>query len=217
MQEYEDKLETLGKRNSYSRTDPDATFMRIKEDAMNNGQTKPRYNIQISTEEQFITNYGIFSSTNDQATLTPFINSFKDRFGIQSEEICADSGYGSEQNYSHLFEKGIIPYVKYNMFHAEDKSKYRNNPFLPQNLYYNAEENYFVCPMGQHMQHIGDIHKKSDLGYISTVSKNRAWNCARCPSRGQCYKGESDRRVIKINHRNNAYLAEAKRLLTSKR
>ncbi len=217
MQEYENKLYILGKRNSYSKTDPDATFMRMKEDAMNNGQTKPGYNIQISTEEQFITNYGIFSSTNDQATLIPFIDSFKERFGIQSDEVCADSGYGSEQNYSHLFEKGIIPYVKYNMFHAEDKRKYRNNPFLPQNMYYNAEENYFVCPMGQHMKHIGDIHTKSDLGYVSTVSKYRARNCSGCPLRGQCYKGGSYRRTIEVNHRNNAYRSEAKRLLTSER
>lgn len=59
QKEYESKLEILGDRNSYSKTDPDATFMRMKEDAMNNGQTKPGYNVQISTENQFITNYGI--------------------------------------------------------------------------------------------------------------------------------------------------------------
>ena len=60
MREYEEKLETMGERNSYSKTDTDATFMRMKEDAMNNGQTKPGYNIQIATESQFITNYSIF-------------------------------------------------------------------------------------------------------------------------------------------------------------
>ncbi len=217
MREYEEKLKMLGERNSYSKTDPDATFMRMKEDAMNNGQTKPGYNIQIATENQFITNYDIFWRPTDQGTLIPFLESFKDRYGKQSEEVCADSGYGSEQNYEYMFEEGITPYVKYNMFHAEDKRSRRNNPFLPQNLYYNAEDNYYVCPMGQHMEHIGDVTVRSDLGYISTISRYRARNCAGCPLRGMCYKGASDQRIIEVNHKNNAYRAEVKRLLTSQR
>lgn len=217
MREYEKKLDTLGERNSYSKTDPDATFMRMKEDAMNNGQTKPGYNIQIATENQFITNYDIFWRPTDQGTLIPFLESFKDRYGKQSEEVCADSGYGSEQNYEYMFDEGITPYVKYNMFHAEDKRSRRNNPFLTQNLYYNAEDNYYVCPMGQHMEHIGDVTVRSDLGYVSTISRYRARNCAGCPLRGMCYKGASDQRVIEVNHRNNAYRACVKRLLTSER
>ena len=65
---------------------------------MNNGQTKPGYNIQVATENQFITNYGIFWRPADQGTLIPFLKSFGDKYGIQSSEVCADSGYGSEQN-----------------------------------------------------------------------------------------------------------------------
>ena len=60
MKEYEGHLTTMGERSSYSKCDPDATFMRMKEDAIFNGQLKPGYNIQIATENQFITNYGIF-------------------------------------------------------------------------------------------------------------------------------------------------------------
>ena len=217
QKEYESKLEILGDRNSYSKTDPDATFMRMKEDAMNNGQTKPGYNVQISTENQFITNYGIFWRPNDQGTFIPYITSFSDRYGVQSEEICADSGYGSEQNYAHMESIGVTPYVKYNQFHAEDKKKRCENPFLVQNLYYNAEEDYYVCPMGQHMEHIGDVKSKSDLGYVSIVSRYRAQNCVGCPLRGMCYKGAADQRVIEVNHKNNAYRAKAKDLLTSER
>ena len=217
MKEYEDKLDRLGGRNSYSKTDPDATFMRMKEDAMNNGQTKPGYNVQISTENQFITNYGIYWQTNDQGTLIPYVTSFSERYGRQSEEICADSGYGSEQNYAHLFGIGITPYVKYNMFHAENKKNRRENPFLIQNLYYNAEEDYYVCPMGQHMEHICDVKSKSDLGYVSTVSRYRAQNCTGCPLRGMCYRCAAKQRVIEVNHRNNAFRSEAKKLLTSER
>ena len=217
MREYEDKLETLGERNSFSKTDPDATFMRMKEDAMNNGQTKPGYNIQIATENQFITNYGIFWRPTDQGTLIPFLESFRAKYGRQSGEVCADSGYGSEQNYEYMFGNGITPYVKYNMFHAEDKRERRQNPFLVQNLFYNETEDYFVCPMGQHMEHIGDMTVKSDLGYESTVSRYGARNCTGCPLRGMCYRGASDRRVIEVNHRNNAFRRKAKELLSCDR
>lgn len=184
---------------------------------MNNGQTKPGYNIQISTENQYITNYGIFWRPTDQGTLIPFLESFKERYGRQSGEVCADSGYGSEQNYEYMFGEGITPYVKYNMFHAEDKRKRRENPFLVPNLYYNAEEDYYVCPMGQHMEHTADVTVVSDLGYESRISKYRAQNCTGCPLRGLCYKGAADRRVIEVNHKNNAYRTEVKRLLTSGR
>ena len=109
MQEYEEKIETVGERGSYSKTDKDATFMRMKEDAMNNGQTKPRYNVQIATENKFITNYDIFWQPADQATLIPFLDSFEMRYGRHSATICADSGYGSEMNYEYLVGNGILP------------------------------------------------------------------------------------------------------------
>ena len=70
--EYDNHLDTLGERNSYSKTDPGATFMRMKEDAMKNGQTKPGYNLQIGTENQFITDFRLFPNPTDTLTLIPF-------------------------------------------------------------------------------------------------------------------------------------------------
>jgi len=217
MKGYENSLDTLGDRNSYSKTDIDATFMRLKEDAMNNGQTKPAYNIQIATENQYITNYGIFWRPTDQGTFIPFMNSFKFRFGRQSSEVVADSGYGSEHNYAYLEEEGVDAYVKYNMFHAEDKRKYRDNAFLQQNLYYNEDGNYYVCPMGQHMTQVGVTRTKSDLGYVSYQGVYRAERCTGCPLRCLCYKGRSERRTIEVNATNNCYRKKAKELLTSER
>ena len=215
LDEYDIHLETLGERNSYSKTDPDATFMRMKEDAMNNGQTKPGYNVQISTENQYITNYGVFWQPNDQGTLIPYLKSFEKRYGRQSRDIVADSGYGSEMNYEYMFGSGITPYVKYNMFHAEMKRKYRDNPFLPGNMFYNTEKDFYVCPMGQHLDFVCYKKEESDLGYISTKSVYMAKDCSRCPLRGMCYKGKADRRTIEVNHKNNAYRTKARELLTS--
>ena len=214
MREYEEKLDILGERNSYSKTYHEATFMLMKEDAMNNGQTKPGYNIQISTENQYITNYGAFWRPTDQRTLIPYLEGFKERFGRQSSTVVADSGYGSEMNYEWMENHEIEAYVKYNMFHAEDKRSTRNNPFLVQNLYYSADDNYYVCPRGQHLEHIGDEQKTSELGYVSTISKYRAQNCAGCPFRGLCHKAKGNR-VIEVNHKADEYRAKAKARLTS--
>ena len=120
---YKRHLEIMGERNSYSKTDPDATFMRMKEDAMNNGQTNPGYNVQIATENQFITNYGIYWRPTDWGTMIPFLDSFRERYGTQSNEVVADSGYGNEANYAYMESNGIEAYVKYNMFHAETKRR----------------------------------------------------------------------------------------------
>ena len=215
MKEYEEKLEIVGDRGSYSKTDKDATFMRMKEDAMNNGQTKPGYNVQIATENQFITNYGLYHQANDQGTMIPFLKSFSERYGTQSTTVCADSGYGSEMNYEYMVSEQITPFVKYNMFHAEMKRKRRNNPFLIDNMFYNKELDFYVCPMGQHLEFVKQIKEKSDLGYESTKSVYRAKDCSRCPLRSMCYKGKYNARIIEVNHRNNELRAMAKELLTS--
>lgn len=212
---YEESLEILGERNSYSKTDHDATFMRMKEDAMMNGQTKPGYNVQISTNNQYILNYSTFWRPADQATLIPFLTQYDIRYGLCTRKVIADSGYGSEQNYAYLEGRGVSAYVKYNMFHKEDTRKYRCNPFLPMNLYRNEEQDFYICPMGQRLSHLSDAKTVSELGYESTVSKYRCYGCKGCPVRGFCYKGRSDYRTIEVNHKANEYKATAKELLTS--
>ena len=155
LKKYENQLKTLGDRNSYSKTDTDATFMRMKEDHMKNGQLKPAYNTQISTEQQFITQYSIHQRPGDTATLIPHLEAFKKDYKKQSATVVADSGYGSEQNYEYTEQENIEAYIKYNYFHKEQKRTYKNNIFLPSNLHYNKAEDYLVCPMGQQMKNIG--------------------------------------------------------------
>ena len=214
MNRYREQLETMGSRNSYSKTDPDATFMRMKEDAMLNGQLKPGYNIQISTENQFITNFGIYQRPTDTLTMISYLESFKARYGMQSEEIIADSGYGSEENYEYMFSNGMTPYVKYNMFHVEQRRSYRNNPFRVSNLFYNPDDDFYVCPMGQKLNFIRQEKRYTASGYQQTVSVYRASRCEGCPLRGQCHKSKRDRQ-IEVNHTLDDYKARARELLTS--
>ena len=214
MNRYKEQLETMGSRNSYSKTDPDATFMRMKEDAMLNGQLKPGYNVQISTENQFITNFGIYQRPTDTLTMISYLESFKARYGMQSEEIVADSGYGSEENYEYMFSNGMTPYVKYNMFHVEQRRGYRNNPFRVSNLFYNPDDDFYVCPMGQKLKFIRQEKRYTASGYQQTVSVYRACRCEGCPLRGQCHKSKRDRQ-IEVNHTLDDYKARARELLTS--
>ena len=214
MNRYKEQLETMGPRNSYSKTDPDATFMRMKEDAMLNGQLKPGYNVQISTENQFITNFGIYQRPTDTLTMISYLESFKARYGMQSEEIVADSGYGSEENYEYMFSNGMTPYVKYNMFLVEQRRGYRNNPFRVSNLFYNPDDDFYVCPMGQKLKFIRQEKRYTASGYQQTVSVYRASRCEGCPLRGQCHKSKRDRQ-IEVNHTLDDYKARARELLTS--
>ena len=215
LNECDSRLEQIGERNSMSKTDHDATFMRMKEDAMNNGQTKPGYNLQVSAENQFITDFALFPNPTDTLTLIPFFNSFLDRYGHLPSVAVADSGYGSEENYRFMDEAGMEAYVKYNRFHIEQRPRYKPNPFHHDNFHYNADEDYYVCPMGQHMRRIGTAHSKTASGYRSENARYRAQNCKGCPLRCLCYKAKGDQRTIEVNHRLNEYKRKARELLTS--
>lgn len=215
LMEYDEKEKILGDRNSYSKTDTDATFMRMKEDHMNNGQLKPGYNTQISTNNQLIANYTIHQNPTDTKTLKPHLASFEKEYGKLPDEITTDSGYGSEENYEFLAQNQVDAYVKYNYFHKEQREKEKAKPpFHVDNLFYNKEKNCYICPMGQTMDHLGDKKEKSEAGYEKTISMYQARNCHSCPVRGECHKGEQNR-VISVSHRLNELKAKAREMLLS--
>ena len=215
LEEYEQKLDDIGEnRNSCSKTDKEATFMRMKEDHMKNGQLKPAYNVQISTEEQFITHYGIFQNPTDTRTFIDYLTGFYNRYNKQSKEVVADSGYGSEENYEYLEKEQVEHYVKFNYFHAEQKKAFKTNPYKVENLHYNANGDYFVCPMGQHMDFIAEYKKANTHGYVSTLKKYRAKNCSKCHIRGRCFKGKGNR-SIEVNFRLRDYKQKAREALNS--
>jgi transposase len=123
LAQYEQQEQLLQNRNSYSKTDPDATFMRMKEDHMLNGQLKPAYNLQISTNNQFILHYTTHQTPGDTRTLIPHLDSFQSIYNKLPQELVADAGYGSQENYLVLKRKGVSAYIKYNYFDKDRKSK----------------------------------------------------------------------------------------------
>jgi transposase len=198
MAKYKKQEEILGERNSYSKTDPDATFMRMKDDHMRNGQLKAGYNWQISTSNQYILNYDIYHNPTDTLTLPHHIDQYKELYNASPDVLVADSGYGSEQNYAFMEAEQIEAYVKYNYFHQEQKSKGKikpKNAFRPEHLHYNEQSDFFICPMGQKMTKRYETHPTTKLGYQQTYSVYQAKNCMGCPLRGTCHKSKTDRKI----------------------
>ena len=204
LDKYQEQEEVLKGRNSYSKTDPDATFMRMKEDHMLNGQLKPGYNVQISSQSQFILHYTLHQQTTDVHTLNPHLETYEKLYQTLPEIVTADAGYGSEENYEHLEKKGITAYIKYNTFDKEEqtyKSKKRKvkEDFHRDNLHYNEEQDYYVCPIGQRMNKVYESERTTKSGYKQLNSIYRAKNCNGCPLRSNCHKAKGER-TIQRNH-----------------
>ena len=217
LEKYEQQEEILAGRNSYSKTDPDATFMRMKEDHMMNGQLKPGYNVQISSEDQFIVNYTLHQDANDIHTLKPHLENHEYLYQILPETLTADAGYGSQENYELLESKEIKGYVKFNTFDKEQNAagkKKAASPFHRDQLYYNEQGDYYVCPMGQKMERLCNSNRTTKSGYHQTSSKYQARNCSGCPLRGACFQGKNNR-IVERNHALERYKQQARENLLS--
>jgi transposase len=220
LEKYDKQEEILAGRNSYSKTDPDATFMRMKEDHMLNGQLKPGYNVQISSESQFVIHYSLHQTTNDIHTLKPHLESYQYQYDTLPDYLTADAGYGSEENYDLLEQKGVESYVKYNTFDKEEQTyksktkKKAKDDFHRDNVYYNKDKDCYICPMGQPMEKVHEKKKKTKSGYSQTYSVYQAQNCQGCPLRGICHKSKYNRK-IEINHNLERHKQIIRKRLTS--
>ena len=216
LRKYEQQQKTLGNRNSYSKTDPDATFMRMKEDHMLNGQLKPGYNWQISTENQYILGYSIHQTTNDTTTLKSHMESLKESLGKMPDTLVADAGYGSEENYEYLENNDVEAFVKYQYFHKEQSKKWRNDPYRTENLPYDEISDSYTCPMGNKLDYIKEKTKITENGFKQIKRIYQAHNCTGCPMREVCHKSTGNR-TIEINEKLNHYKSIIKERLTSER
>ncbi|MDR2382501.1 MAG: transposase [Prevotellaceae bacterium] len=186
--------------------------MRLKDDHMQNGQLKAAYNLQIGMENQFISHFDFFPNPADFLTFKPFVNGFRERFEGKFEKVLkkavTDSGYGSKDNYDFMKIKDLEPFVKFPYFHKEQKKSFKANAFMAQNLYYNKEKDFFVCPMGQHMEKVGEGERTADSSFTSFVSYYEAKNCARCPLKGLYHPASLLRQPLSslLNSEYNLYL-----------
>jgi transposase len=218
LDKYEQQEKILGtQRSSYSKTDTDATFMRMKEDHMKNGQLKPAYNVQISTNNQYIASYSIHQNTTDTNTLIDHLNQHIKSFKQKPRNVTADAGYGSEQNYQWLEQKRITAYVKYNQFDRMQNETIRNkNPFTVDKLTYDGQKNQYLCPIGEPMKHMGWTIQETKAGYAQIIDRYQAQNCESCFLNGTCNQQQGNRR-IEVSLNNQRLKQKAEKRLKSKR
>ncbi|UQX56930.1 IS1182 family transposase (plasmid) [Cytobacillus pseudoceanisediminis] len=202
-QKYEKNFDILGTRNSYSKTDCDATFMRMKDDYMQNGQLKAGYNVQIATEGQFALAYDVFPNPTDTKTLIPFLNRIEKEFFSLPEHIVADAGYGSEQNYDDILTKRKrTPLITYNHYLNEQKKKYQKDPFKTSNWAYDEKSDTFTCPNEQKVTFRYHSTRTDKTGFQRQIKMYECEDCTGCPLRSLCTKAqEGTNRKVMINEK----------------
>ena len=147
---YEEALRIMGpSRNSCSKTDPDATFMRMKEDHMRNGQLKPAYNVQIAVNSEYIIGVEVFSNRTDFGTLAPFLQQLKHRHGQKYAEVTADAGYKSLENYLYLEENGQFSFIKPANYESKRRKSFQQKIGRIGNMDYDADGDCFICAQGR--------------------------------------------------------------------
>lgn len=194
LKKYQEQKKMLGGRNSCSKTDSDATFLRMKEDHYGS-QLKPGYNVQIATENQFILGYGVYQKAADTSVFIPFIDRLKNELNIPTRNIITDAGYGSEENYDYITRNNIGNYLKYNNFDYEKTKAYRDNDFISDHFVYDRKNNQYVCPSGQKLEFALTKKNITDNGYQSERMVYRSEFCEGCKYREKCCKGQGNRSI----------------------
>lgn len=193
---YDDYNRLFDGRNSFSKTDPDATFMHMKEDHMQNAQLKPGYNIQIGVEGEYIVGVDVSSERSDQMTLVPFLKRLEELYkGKRFKDIVADAGYEGEENYQYLKENRYQTYIKPQNYEKSKTRAWQKNPYRRENMAYDPVEDSYTCPQGRKLKVIGFRRRKSVSGYVSTITKYACENCAGCPHKEKCTKSQLNRQM----------------------
>nr|WP_246359082.1 transposase [Paenibacillus phytorum] len=195
LQKYEAHEGILGNRNSYSKADTDATFMRMKEDHMRNGQLKPGYNVQIGTENQFILGYSVHQRPTDTRCLIPHLEKVKSQLGKIPGTVIADAGYGGEENYDYLEQNEAIAIVKYSTYHREKSKVWQTDISKIDNWTYNEEQDTWTCAAGQNLVFRRESKEKTESGYEIQHRHYRSTSCEGCPLKAKCTKAEGDREI----------------------
>ena len=191
LKKYNQAIHICGERNSYSKTDKDATFMRMKEDAMGNGQLKPAYNLQHGVDSEYVTWLTIGPQPTDTATLIPFLKEAEEHLNFKYKNITADAGYESEENYLFLENNEQLAYIKPANYEISKTRKYKNDIGNVENMNYDAKADTYICRNNKKLTVTGIKRTKTRTGYISEKTIYKCENCTSCPYKSECIKGNN--------------------------
>ena len=165
LKKYNQQIHICAERNSYSKTDHDAAFMRMKEDAMGNGQLKPAYNLQHGVDSEYITWLTIGPQPTDTTTLIPFLKDAQEHLKFKYKNITADAGYETEENYLFLEANGQLSYIKPANYGISKTRKYKNDIGKIENMEYDVKKDIYTCRNGKKLGVDHIRHSKSKTGY----------------------------------------------------
>ncbi len=191
LKEYTQKIHVCGERNSYSKTDNDATFMRMKEDAMGNGQLKPAFNLQHGVDSEYITWLTIGPQPTDTTTLIPFLKEAEQHLKFKYKNITADAGYESEENYLFLEENEQLAFIKPANYEISKTRKYKNDIGKIENMDYDEISDFYICKNNKKLTVDHVKHSKSKTGYVSEKTIYKCEDCTGCLYRKECIKGNN--------------------------
>jgi len=187
---------TFQDRNSFSKTDTDATFMRMKDDHMMNGQLKPGYNLQLGVSGEYIVGVDVNSERSDKQTLIPLLDRMeKGMGGKRFEAATLDAGYESEENYKALKSRNQAAYIKPQNYEKSKTRKYKTNAYLRENMPYDPGADTYTCPAGYLFTYLYTTKKRSVSGFESTITVYECNNCSHCPQKSQCTRAKGNRRI----------------------
>ncbi len=187
--------ETFKGRNSFSKTDPDATFMHMKDDHMRNAQLKPGYNIQLGVEGEYITGVQVSSERSDQLTLIPLLENMESNLGKTYEDVTADAGYESEENYTYFESKTTECYIKPQNYERSKTKKYKSNMALRENMIYDAKLDEYTCQNGKKIRATYTGKRKSKSGFESEITYYECESCEECQYKKGCTKSKGNRKL----------------------
>ena len=201
LKEYTKKLYVCGDRNSYSKTDPDATFMRMKEDHMLNGQLKPAYNLQHGVDSEYIVWAAVYPLSTDTNTLKPFLKSMEEHLSFRYTNIVADAGYESEENYLFIEENGQTAFIKPSSYEISKTRKFHEDISRVENMEYNEERDFYVCRNDQDLLFSHYKKVKTKTGYERITSVYECHTCHECPYKSSCIKGNNSKRPFERRYK----------------
>ena len=222
LKEYTNKLYKCGRRNSYSKTDNDATFMRMKEDAMLNGQLKPAYNLQHGVDAEYVTWLGIYPNPTDTLTLIPFLKDMEEHLPFKYKNIVADAGYESEENYVFIENNDQIGYIKPQNYELSKTRKFKKDISKRENMDYDSETDSYTCKNGKKLLAVSKRKQKTATGYQREVTIYECESCHECPFKKDCIKGnncktpfEDRKKVLSVSRKMEEKRAECLERITS--
>lgn len=195
MEKYEKYQNTFDGRNSFSKTDPDATFMHMKDDHMRNAQLKPGYNVQLAVEGEYITGVDISSERNDQLTMIPLLEKMEANLGVQYQDVTLDAGYESEENYTWFESQNRICYIKPQNYERSKTRKLKSNMHLRENMPYDAKKDEYTCPNGKKLPAVYTGVRKSKSGFESEITYYECESCEGCPMKKSCTRAKGNRKM----------------------